>query len=273
MTARGLMRAITITQSNRDAFTSKTENVSQTHDDNSSDQLFLSGGFFSPPPSSRADSPMQLQKYLKLDQKGKIMAEYVWIDAAGEVRSKSRVSFYVPLNPPDPRTPWDMARPSCPIQHTPLGGLATLSLSLCLPHHLICGRPCRSDMIRQTEWRPRIWKRNGATAGIQAVWVWCSIVGRWVSNLAASRMHCNGRPCNAFWGASLTPPLAIAASDVAGPPGADSRLRFAAFSAPAACPGSGCGVVWANHGRAIGVAPHRPPAPPPTTTLAARGKK
>lgn len=34
----------------------------------------------------------QLNKYLKLDQKGKIMAEYVWIDAAGETRSKSRVS-------------------------------------------------------------------------------------------------------------------------------------------------------------------------------------
>lgn len=29
---------------------------------------------------------------MKLDQKGKIMAEYVWIDAVGETRSKSRVS-------------------------------------------------------------------------------------------------------------------------------------------------------------------------------------
>lgn len=35
---------------------------------------------------------MQLNKYLKLDQKGKIMAEYVWVDAIGETRSKSRVS-------------------------------------------------------------------------------------------------------------------------------------------------------------------------------------
>ena len=35
---------------------------------------------------------MQLDKYLKLDQKGKIMAEYVWVDAIGETRSKSRVS-------------------------------------------------------------------------------------------------------------------------------------------------------------------------------------
>lgn len=30
-------------------------------------------------------------KYLQLDQKNKIMAEYVWIDAGGETRSKSRV--------------------------------------------------------------------------------------------------------------------------------------------------------------------------------------
>ncbi|CAM1500989.1 Fc.00g101510.m01.CDS01 [Cosmosporella sp. VM-42] len=31
-----------------------------------------------------------LMKYLKLEQKGKIIAEYVWVDAAGETRSKSR---------------------------------------------------------------------------------------------------------------------------------------------------------------------------------------
>lgn len=40
-----------------------------------------------------ADLTAQLEKYLKLDQKGSIMAEYVWVDAAGEVRSKSRVRF------------------------------------------------------------------------------------------------------------------------------------------------------------------------------------
>jgi len=33
-----------------------------------------------------------LQKYLRLDQKGQIMVEYVWVDAEGGVRSKSRVS-------------------------------------------------------------------------------------------------------------------------------------------------------------------------------------
>jgi glutamine synthetase len=31
-----------------------------------------------------------LMKYLKLEQKGKIIAEYVWVDASGETRSKSR---------------------------------------------------------------------------------------------------------------------------------------------------------------------------------------
>ena len=31
-------------------------------------------------------------KYLKLDQKGSIMAEYIWVDSIGGVRSKSRVS-------------------------------------------------------------------------------------------------------------------------------------------------------------------------------------
>lgn len=33
-----------------------------------------------------------MNKYLKLDQKGSIMAEYIWVDADGETRSKSRVS-------------------------------------------------------------------------------------------------------------------------------------------------------------------------------------
>ncbi|KAK1239950.1 hypothetical protein MKX08_007392 [Trichoderma sp. CBMAI-0020] len=37
-----------------------------------------------------SSSPSETQKYLQLDQKNKIMAEYVWIDAGGETRSKSR---------------------------------------------------------------------------------------------------------------------------------------------------------------------------------------
>jgi glutamine synthetase len=36
-----------------------------------------------------SDEP-QLKKYMDLDQKGRIMAEYVWIDSEGGVRSKSR---------------------------------------------------------------------------------------------------------------------------------------------------------------------------------------
>lgn len=34
----------------------------------------------------------QLAPFMALDQKGKIMAEYIWIDAEGGVRSKSRAS-------------------------------------------------------------------------------------------------------------------------------------------------------------------------------------
>ena len=34
---------------------------------------------------------------MKLDQKGHIIAEYIWIDAHGATRSKSRVSIPVPL--------------------------------------------------------------------------------------------------------------------------------------------------------------------------------
>jgi len=37
-----------------------------------------------------------LMKYMKLDQKGSAMAEYVWIDAVGGVRSKSRTLTSVP---------------------------------------------------------------------------------------------------------------------------------------------------------------------------------
>jgi hypothetical protein len=33
-----------------------------------------------------------LMKYMKLDQMGSGMAEYIWIDATGGVRSKSKVS-------------------------------------------------------------------------------------------------------------------------------------------------------------------------------------
>lgn len=31
-----------------------------------------------------------LQKYLELDQRGRIIAEYVWIDGTGNLRSKGR---------------------------------------------------------------------------------------------------------------------------------------------------------------------------------------
>lgn len=35
-------------------------------------------------------------KYMSLDQRGKVMAEYVWIDAVGGVRSKTKVCTLLP---------------------------------------------------------------------------------------------------------------------------------------------------------------------------------
>lgn len=40
---------------------------------------------------STSNTQKQLLKYLSLDQKGKVMAEYIWIDAEGGVRSKTKV--------------------------------------------------------------------------------------------------------------------------------------------------------------------------------------
>jgi hypothetical protein len=37
---------------------------------------------------------LQLQKYLSLPQKGKVIAEYVWIDGSNGLRSKSKVSHF-----------------------------------------------------------------------------------------------------------------------------------------------------------------------------------
>jgi hypothetical protein len=39
---------------------------------------------------------LQLKKYLDLPQKGKVMAEYVWIDGSNGIRSKSKVSIFNP---------------------------------------------------------------------------------------------------------------------------------------------------------------------------------
>ena len=45
-------------------------------------------------------SNLQLQKYTNLDQKGNIIAEYIWIDAFGATRSKARVSQSPSSKPP-----------------------------------------------------------------------------------------------------------------------------------------------------------------------------
>lgn len=37
--------------------------------------------------------PIQMEKYTSLDQKGIVIAEYVWIDSEGNTRSKTRVSI------------------------------------------------------------------------------------------------------------------------------------------------------------------------------------
>jgi phage host-nuclease inhibitor protein Gam len=37
---------------------------------------------------------LQLQKYLNLPQKDKVIAEYVWIDGSNGIRSKSKVSSF-----------------------------------------------------------------------------------------------------------------------------------------------------------------------------------
>ena len=33
-------------------------------------------------------------KYMNLDQKGKVMAEYIWIDGSNGVRSKTKVGHF-----------------------------------------------------------------------------------------------------------------------------------------------------------------------------------
>jgi hypothetical protein len=44
---------------------------------------------------------LQLQKYMKLDQKGKVLAEYIWIDGSNGLRNKTKVS-YCPNVPSSP---------------------------------------------------------------------------------------------------------------------------------------------------------------------------
>src|SRR5690349_14603852 len=52
------------------------------------------------PAENNADAlPLQLLKYMRLDQKGTAMAEYIWIDSYGGVRSKSKVSSCIVSSP------------------------------------------------------------------------------------------------------------------------------------------------------------------------------
>ena len=68
---------------------------------------------------------LQLQKYLALPQKGKVIAEYVWIDGSNGIRSKSKVSNFLACRDPTQYTaafvhPAEMDRSS-------LGSLAVLA--------------------------------------------------------------------------------------------------------------------------------------------------
>ena len=54
---------------------------------------------------TQANRTLQLKKYMDLDQRGNIIAEYVWIDGSGGIRSKSKVSA-------SPATSTPLLRPS-----------------------------------------------------------------------------------------------------------------------------------------------------------------
>ena len=44
------------------------------------------------PSTTHISNTENLKKYMDLPQRGKIMAEYIWIDASSGVRSKTKVS-------------------------------------------------------------------------------------------------------------------------------------------------------------------------------------
>jgi len=39
---------------------------------------------------------INLSKYMKLEQKGKVLAEYIWIDGSNGLRNKTKVSIIMP---------------------------------------------------------------------------------------------------------------------------------------------------------------------------------
>lgn len=45
------------------------------------------------PQESATDRQCQLMKYMKLDQKGSVLAEYIWIDGSNGIRTKTKVSM------------------------------------------------------------------------------------------------------------------------------------------------------------------------------------
>lgn len=51
---------------------------------------------FSQAESTIISNTAALDKFLKLDQKGQVIAEYVWIDSSSGVRSKCKVCWNTP---------------------------------------------------------------------------------------------------------------------------------------------------------------------------------
>jgi hypothetical protein len=89
-----------------------------------------------------------LRKYLDLDQKGSITAEYVWIDADGGVRTKSRVSS-------------DATLTTLLIVHRcrqyPLSS-CTRAFVICTRFAIVASPPCRLPVpIRPSAYQPMTW--------------------------------------------------------------------------------------------------------------------
>ncbi|EEQ28186.1 glutamine synthetase [Microsporum canis CBS 113480] len=68
----------------------------------------VGGPFASATPfaNTRRSDAANLQKYMGLDQRGKVLAEYVWVDAHGGVRSKTK-TLSRPVTSPDELPEWN----------------------------------------------------------------------------------------------------------------------------------------------------------------------
>lgn len=87
-------------------------------------------------------------KYMKLDQKGNAMAEYIWIDSAGGVRSKSRVrNFFAFLIFAPNCLGFHYLIPSCHYQKPGSRLLGSAATSTCSRLSLSCPPPKRPSVV------------------------------------------------------------------------------------------------------------------------------